>query len=1281
MLRKSMNNNVIQILTILLLFQFSFGAATQGDRQVELDDLGRPLWEADRIWVKLAPGVRHNPEEYELESFGIASLDEKVSRFGVENIVRSFRTQERPDRSDLPDLTRIYTLTLPTAAYLDAVVADLNNDPNVAYAERIPAAYQEAVPNDEYYSQYMYHLPQIMAEEAWDIHKGEDGVEEVVVGICDTGVDWQHPDLGSNIYNRLGEDADGDGQTIVFDGTTWVMDPDDLNGIDDDGNGYIDDLIGWNIVANGNGDQNNDPDDPANRGHGSHCAGLAAGVTNNETGIAAISWNVKVFGTSHGYAGDNGNSIYSAYEGLVYLAENGADIINASWGGGGYSQTAEDIIRYITGLGVIFVSSAGNGDDGGGGMTGFGNAYPSSYPGGISVAAVARTDEKSWYSTFGWAVDIAAPGGNHEPGLISTVPYGDGYDFYSGTSMASPLAAGLFALVKSYHPDWSNDQIINQIIGTTDNIDAENPSYINWLGSGRINAYRALSETGVMVPPVMELERWGDPIVSNPSAMDGILEPGQSTDIAFRLRSYTHILGDSAVTFTLESDDSDVIITNATLQDTIFPDDYSLIEGFSLEISETADTEFSELRLIIQPQNATVTTGDTIYLPLLVNTITVATDFIDEELTFGDVVTDTVTVSNSAGTSVMVGAMAQNLDPASLQWHVDDYRAFDGTSWWCANPDWGGYTDNTFQFMDLPTLDLSGATEPVLNFMVDWDIEDPEGADAPYDGWDGATMFISTDGGDSFEVLEPVTPAYTSTALYSWGEIWGYGLIPGWAGQNTLGYIEAEFDLTDYAVEDVVIRFGFAADGAVNDIGIFVDNITVSDDSNIYFENNGSFGGGIQVTGIPANIVATPWLEFPNANAEVPGNGSLDLEVVTNTRDLTPGSYSSSAMVTFEGVPIAGIDVALTVSAPEHDLYLRQYEVSNGGYGILRSDSVTILVENTGLNTEENVHVAMSLANAEGELFADTLMIASLAPGEMDYYAFAAYQPLKGEDLDLDIQILDVADDYNAWNDVVMAQETVSNLIDTFKDENEFWITEGWGLTTGIIGVTDIYSIHVDAGNIPYGDNLDNTLTFAQPIDLTQVDNLAIVYWTIMQTEEGVDIMSLEVSVDGGSTWNVHRSHSGNNTAWQQHAVDVSEYINAGEEQLWFRFRFTSNEGGAGMGLFLDDVELHTEQYLSTEDVAGVPDEFVLNQNYPNPFNPTTNIRYALPEAVDVKVQVFDLRGRLVSTLVNEMQPAGYYNLTWSPVDLQGVPLGTGMYLTRIQAGDYSKVIKMLYLK
>ncbi|MCD4748535.1 MAG: S8 family serine peptidase, partial [Thermoanaerobaculales bacterium] len=197
---------------------------------------------------------------------------------------------------------------MPESANVLRAAALFSADSEVEYSEPIPVMYLDETPDDPNFNRQRY-LSQILGEAAWDVHKGEDGIE-VVVGISDTGVEWYHEDLVDNIKQNLGEDADGDGHVIELSGSDWIFDPGDENNIDDDGNGYRDDFVGWNFYNDaGRGD--NDPDDPGS--HGTHVAGLAAAVTDNGLGVAAISWNVKILATSASNS-SSGDTIDRGYQ-------------------------------------------------------------------------------------------------------------------------------------------------------------------------------------------------------------------------------------------------------------------------------------------------------------------------------------------------------------------------------------------------------------------------------------------------------------------------------------------------------------------------------------------------------------------------------------------------------------------------------------------------------------------------------------------------------------------------------------------------------------------------------------------------------------------------------------------------------------------------------------------------------------------------------------------------------------------------------------------------------
>lgn len=537
------------------------------------------------ITLKLKKGAGDFGKQTGTVSFGVHSLDEKIVLFEVYQLEKRFRYNPAKLRPDLPDLSRIYRLSFPEAFPVEEVAAAFAADPNVEYAEPIPIERLAEIPNDALWSQ-LQHLPQIHAPEAWDIHKGENGAHEIVIAINDTGVDWDHEDLISNIWQNLAEDADGDGHTMEYINHQWVLDPGDLNGVDDDANGYTDDLFGWDFMTNDN-DPNPIPGNPEN-GHGTHCAGIAAGATNNQAGIASVSWNLKVMAIRTGQE----NSIYYGYDGIIYAAENGADIISNSWGGGSYSIANQEVVSYATGLGSIVLACAHNYD----------NPvliYPASYQGVISVAAVNTDDTKTSYSNFNPAVDISAPGGGAGGGILSTLPdntYGPG----SGTSMATPMVAGSLGLLKSYHPGWSNDQLITQLLGTADNIDSLNPNYINMLGTGRVNAYRMLDENNVL--PFLKLELLS--VIASDASGNGINEPGELVSFRFTMKNLAQGLGVEDVLISIQSDDPEVILVNGSYSSYIPSDStFSLNTPLTVQVAENSTSHVAQLTLHFESEN------------------------------------------------------------------------------------------------------------------------------------------------------------------------------------------------------------------------------------------------------------------------------------------------------------------------------------------------------------------------------------------------------------------------------------------------------------------------------------------------------------------------------------------------------------------------------------------------------------------------------------------------------------------------------------------------------
>ncbi len=356
----------------------------------------------------------------------------------------------------------------------------------------------------------------IDAPEAWDVTTGS---HSVVVAVIDTGVDYSHPDLYRNIWINQDEipsairanlaDIDGDGRITFVDLNDPVnqgagkitdlnangrIDGGDLihnssgweNGQDNGAGGRIDDLIGWNFVTN-----TNDPRD--DHFPGTHVAGTIGAVGDNGVGVAGVNWNVQIMPLK--FLDSSGGGFTSdAIAALNFAVANGATISNNSWGGDSFSAAFQTALVNAAAAGHIFVAAAGN--DGGDN-----DAFPF-YPAGyevdnvVSVAASDHNDQFAWFSNVGaTTVDLAAPGVDiystfptYTTGEMSAGGFSRNYETISGTSMATPHVAGALALVRALHPEWTFDQVVGQLLGTVDVVEALGQT----ITGGRLNAAAAV---------------------------------------------------------------------------------------------------------------------------------------------------------------------------------------------------------------------------------------------------------------------------------------------------------------------------------------------------------------------------------------------------------------------------------------------------------------------------------------------------------------------------------------------------------------------------------------------------------------------------------------------------------------------------------------------------------------------------------------------------------------------------------------------------------------------
>ncbi len=322
----------------------------------------------------------------------------------------------------------------------------------IEFWEPVPLMLHLSVPNDlgpanGDGSQWNLHITSAPA--AWTITQGKP---DIFVAIVDDGVLISHEDLENNVQINHLEIPN--------------------NGIDDDGNGYIDDYFGFDVST----------DSPEvfdiELGHGTFTVGFSSATTNNGVGIASMGYQTRYLAVK---SSNQRQIITHAYEGVVYAARRKSPIINMSWGGSRYSRIGEEVIRYAYDEGCILIAAAGNS-----GQVGNPLIYPAAYELTIAVAASDSLDRKAGFSSYGSFVNITAPG---ERVLSTTIE--NGYQVSSGTSFAAPLVAGVVGLMLAIDSSLTQSQILSCLSKTADNFYEKNPDFVGQLGAGRVNAHKA----------------------------------------------------------------------------------------------------------------------------------------------------------------------------------------------------------------------------------------------------------------------------------------------------------------------------------------------------------------------------------------------------------------------------------------------------------------------------------------------------------------------------------------------------------------------------------------------------------------------------------------------------------------------------------------------------------------------------------------------------------------------------------------------------------------------
>ncbi|GAB3542646.1 hypothetical protein GCM10027443_43790 [Pontibacter brevis] len=406
-----------------------------------------PVYWPDRVFVKLKEQASSQIQPFDSKASRPKTINSKISgalqRFDASSVAKL------PVNSKLSSTRNLYEVVVEKPENLQSLLVELNNMPEVAYAERVPYYVTTQAPNDPYYTgnnQYAINLTK-----AADAFRIQTGTNKTLLAIIDDAVMISHPDLAANID---------------------VAKSYDVADKDDDPNPPT---TGANAAA------------PGVFSHGTHCAGIAGAVTNNNMGVAAVSNNnISIMGVKcTSDAASSTRAIERAYEGVIYAINQGARVLSLSWGGSGSSVTLHNLFNEAAANGIVVVAAAGN-------SANEAMVYPAAFNNVIAVASSDNNDLASSFTSYGTWVDVTAPGS----AIMSTVAGGTtgSYALGWGTSMAAPMVAGMVAHMLSENPTLTPQAVLHILKSSADPIDnapGQDPKYAGKLGAGRINLYQA----------------------------------------------------------------------------------------------------------------------------------------------------------------------------------------------------------------------------------------------------------------------------------------------------------------------------------------------------------------------------------------------------------------------------------------------------------------------------------------------------------------------------------------------------------------------------------------------------------------------------------------------------------------------------------------------------------------------------------------------------------------------------------------------------------------------
>ncbi len=1124
----------------------------------------------------------------------------------------------------------------------------------------------QLVPNDAEYPNQDHH-PQISSPEAWDIETGDS---TIIIAIVDNGFDMSHIDLIDNYYiNQIEKNG--------------------LIGVDDDGNGLIDDISGYDFVED-NSDPGYNTAKLSGYKHGTHVAGIAAAVGNNAIGVSGISWKSKILPIK--VAKDTEPQVIPLVQGLrgiTYAIAQGAHIINLSWGGvGNESRAAQEVMNLAYQESVIVVASAGNKNE-------EASFYPASYHHVISVAWVDGSDAKASLATYGKSVDLSAPGSS----ILSLFPENQ-FGRISGSSMSSPMVAGTAALLKSLHPQLTIEEMEKQIVFSADLIESQ-LTYADKLGSGRLNVLNVLTATELQQPPakfVLHSFSLNDSLLGNDNQ---IIEPGE-TFLLKPLLSNVSLGSSPGMEISLTTDQNSIVtIENSNLQVNVLPDtEVKLLESFKIHASSEVKSEVVQFLLSFAGDNVLAET-ETLVVQIGKAPILVVDD--DD----GNInVERFYSTPLEAFKAPFVSWNHNQLGEPSGEY----LKQFPMVIWLCEwafpslNP-----ADRTAisEYLELGgNLFLSGQD-------IGWDLSDPASINATDDARNFyenviQAQYVSDDAGDSplggipfnkisnnlkFSIYQP---GRSSSEQFpdvfqptdSASVVWKYENNSGVGGLLFDGIYR-------------LVYFGFGLE-AIN-AKINTNPVDIEDTRFEVFERVLNFLHPLKHEPVIDRTVAPTSIPIL-AEFQAPGNLPDQINLLYKLPDdtlfqsvqLTEQDKSFIGELDLqnkEGLfqyyfelidpnsqwffPIMGQNRPFMFYVGKDTIPPAIYaEKLNNSLAKMTSYSITASIsDNAGLDSA-NLFIYYHKSSPS----VDSIQLSF----DLENNHFVGKIPgsfLYGDSVTYWLTAKDKADPANQ-----IKQDTVNFIIglDDFESGLEQWTlnSKNWGLDQSEV-FSGKYALSTSPGQ-DYPQNLNTVIQSRDSLDFDSLNQARLLFYSKYSIESG-DAGFVEMKV-GEEDWQIIAGPlSGLKNQWQLVNIDLLPFL--GESECRLRFRFFSDDQTTTPlpGWFIDDVRILQDDYItgiSEESIVefNIPDKLNLWPIFPNPVRELAIIQLEISKTATISVAIYNLLGQRVREIFSGVMNSGKKELTWSNFDDTGKILPAGIYFLEVKSEYYKKSQKVIVL-